>query len=517
MKTPCLQLVPILLSCAAFAASAAIHYVDVASPAPASPYATWATAATTIQDAVDAAVAGDQILVTNGLYKVGAQVVVGAMSNRVAVTKPVTVQSVNGPNVTIIQGYQVPGTTNGDSAVRCVYLTYGASLVGFTLTNGATRATGFPRDEQSGGGVACAGFSSVVSNCVITGNAAFMFGGGAIYGTLANCILNGNLEIWNSAWPGGGGGAAYSTLLSCTLSGNRGYHGGGAYSATLTNCTLTGNSGIHGGGADSSTLSGSALTGNSASYAGGASRGTLNNCTVTGNSAVYYGGGAEESTLNNCIIYFNNADYSPIYGNYYNANLAYCCTAPAPQSGLGNFTNAPLFADLAAGNLRLQPPSPCINAGLNAYASSPVDLDGSPRIVGGTVDVGAYEFQTPASIVSYAWLQQYGLPMDGSADFADSDGDGMVNWQEWIAGTNPTNAASVLRMLPPANTASGARLIWTSVSDRTYFIERATNLSDAPAFSLLQSNLAGLDGFTAYTDTNALRVGPFFYRVRVTR
>jgi hypothetical protein len=39
----------------------------------------------------------------------------------------------------------------------------------------------------------------------------------------------------------------------------------------------------------------------------------------------------------------------------------------------------------------LQANSPCINAGNNGYVVSATDLDGNPRIVGGTVDVGAYE------------------------------------------------------------------------------------------------------------------------------
>jgi hypothetical protein len=182
---------------------------------------------------------------------------------------------------------------------------------------------------------------------------------------------------------------------------------------------------------------------------------------------------------------------------------------------VGNFDTPPQFVDQAGGNLRLQSNSPCINAGLNAYAPAGLDLDGQPRIVGGTVDVGAYEFQAPTSLLSYAWLQQYGLPVDGSADYADPDGDGLNNWQEWRAGTDPTDPLSVLHLLTPVPGPSGVTVSWLSVSNRTYFLERSTNLSVAPIFLTLSSNIVGQAGSTMLTDTNAAGIGPVFYRVGV--
>jgi hypothetical protein len=180
-----------------------------------------------------------------------------------------------------------------------------------------------------------------------------------------------------------------------------------------------------------------------------------------------------------------------------------------------NTTNAPLF--VSAFDFHLLSNSPCINSGNNAYVAGTTDLDGNPRVVGGTVDIGAYEYQTPSSVVSYAYLQRYGLPTDGSIDFADLDGTAFNVYQDWIAGLNPTNPASVLAMQTPvvASGASGLIVSWQSVSGISYFIQRTTNVFEQPAFSTIQNNIAGQSSYTSYTDTTATNGGPYFYRVGV--
>jgi hypothetical protein len=443
-----------------------VHYVTLGSTNPVAPFATWETAAGDIQSAVDAAsLPGAVVMVSDGVYDAGGRVVDGLMTNRVVVSKPLTLKSLNGPAATWIVGNQVPGTTNGDGAIRCVYLSAGAVLSGFTLTNGATRKLGDVEHEQKGGGVWCPSTAEVITNCVLARNSSFERGGGVYGGTLNHCILRDNSSKY----------------------------GGGVFGSLLTGCLLTGNSGSMNGGA--------------ARYS------VLNNCTLTGNYSKS-GGAADSTWLNNCISYFNTASGSTASPNYSGLPVNFCCTTPLPAGGLGNFTNAPLLVDLGGGDLHLQTNSPCINAGRNAYVSIATDLDGQPRISGGTVDVGAYEFQLPSSVISYAWLQSYGLPTDGTADYIDSDSDGMNNWQEWIADTCPIDSNSAFRILTPVANLSPVTLTWQSTTNRTYWLQRALNSTTPLCFTCLASNIPGGSGTTSFSDTNA-PAGVSLYRVGV--
>jgi hypothetical protein len=94
------QLIPVFFLSCALQTPAAVSYVDLNSTNPASPYTNWMTAATNIQEAIEAATDGDMVRVTNGMYRFGRRVVYGALTNRIAVTKAVAIESLNGPLAT---------------------------------------------------------------------------------------------------------------------------------------------------------------------------------------------------------------------------------------------------------------------------------------------------------------------------------------------------------------------------------------------------------------------------------
>lgn len=91
----------------------------------------------------------------------------------------------------------------------------------------------------------------------------------------------------------------------------------------------------------------------------------------------------------------------------------------------------------------------------------------------------------------------------------DSDGDGMSNGAELIAGTNPLDGNSVLRIL---SLTTGNLLTWSSVSGLTYQVEFTTNL--AASFATLASGLGATQSTAMFYDSQATN-GARFYRIKV--
>ena len=444
-----------------------VHYVAPLSPSPTPPYSSWETAARTIQEAVDAAtIPGALVLVTNGVYRTGGRVTRGTLPNRVAVTLPIHLESVNGASNTVIQGSPTPSET------RCLYLRNGASVAGFTLTGGTTLYPSGPtwtNVDSLGAGVWAETQDCLLSRCVLSSNFSGLCGGGVAGGTLEACRLEGN-QAGNDA-----GGASGSILRNCLVHGNTSGYGGGAEASVLVGCTVTGNE-------------------------------------ASDSDGCYSTGGATRCVLTNCIVMFNSC------GNIDQSTAYHSCITPLPGEGYGNVALDPLFVDPDSNDYRLQPGSPCINAGDPVTDPLPpvADLAGLPRIAGGTVDMGAFEFQSPASAISYAWLQGHQLPTDGSADLQDPDADGMSTLDEWRAGTDPNNAASALRILAVSPGPSGVDLVWSSEEGRRYLVEGAPALENPVRFRLLRAGIRGMAGRgTLLAPVIPGTEGKMFYRIRL--
>jgi len=365
------------------------YYVDAANGNDANDGSSWATAKQTIQNAVDniGDVPGNQVIVTNGVYDLGGAVIPGfTLTNRVCITKAITVRSVNGPEVTIIAGAPGSNGSNDVDAIRGVFLDGGATLSGFTITNGYTCASGSEIYDQSGGGLWMT-TNCTASNVVVSGCRAHDYGGGVMFyqgGGLHNSTISGNTVVTF-----GGGGAYFEgpggRIHNSKLHGNTARElGGGVFMKTgteLNNCLITGN--------------GTAMSGGGAFIDLG---GTLNNCTLSGNNA-NDGGGVHLvgevglfATVNNSIVFGNTASnaWNDILSEGNNPIRNTCASDGVTNGVNGCVTNNPLMnADFT-----LKAASPCHNAGNNTYAPTnvtPVDLAGNARIAFGTVDMGAYE------------------------------------------------------------------------------------------------------------------------------
>jgi hypothetical protein len=147
------------------------------------------------------------------------------------------------------------------------------------------------------------------------------------------------------------------------------------------------------------------------------------------------------------------------------------------------------------------------------YVKDGVDIDpvGQDR---GWVDMFSAPLQ---SVLPSEWLSQFGLPTDGSADYIDSDNDGLSNWEEWMTGTVPTNSLSLLKIeaLTSESGSGQFNIRWQSVPGKYYWVGSCENLTEPIFFTPFVSNVLGQAESTMVLDTRPAASGSRFYRVGV--
>ncbi|UCG60015.1 MAG: right-handed parallel beta-helix repeat-containing protein [Phycisphaerales bacterium] len=421
-----------------------------------------------IQAAIDAAVSGDTVIVSDGFYR-------GEGNRGLDFDgKAITLQSRNGPLACIIdcqkrgRGFYFHNREGHSSIVD-----------GFTITNGA---------ESQGAGVYCYNRSTpTIINCIIRGNSANSQGGGMCCSynsgaALANCIIRDN-----SAEYVGGGVYCYDSTLSIVdsaiINNTSGSYGAGLYSGesslTLTSSTLDGNAaGYNGGGLyceRSSPIIANCTFGNNTANSRGAgiycsydTSPLVTNCTFSGNVAENDAGGIycgydTAAVIVNSIFHGNSnhaiyQDYSwetnPVIayclfnnnpdGDIWHANTGESLTGASQINALpGADNNIDGSPDFAFGDdSHLMVGSACIDRGTNDPPGGllATDKDGNARLIDGNgdsvaiVDIGAYEYspQLPAIALSPTQLEfvreKDGAEPDSQVLRIRNSGGAVLNW-----------------------------------------------------------------------------------------
>ncbi|MBO0935112.1 hypothetical protein J2I47_01000 [Fibrella sp. HMF5335] len=411
----------------------------------------WAASTNNLQGAINASSAGDMIWVAVGTYKPtngsdrtlsfsmedGVAIYGGFRGNEQTLSqRPAVNPIVGGPSGTTLSGdIGTPGDPT-DNSFHVISnrgntrtgLTSTAILDGFVITagNAVTTNTSNPNADpnNSGGGIYNRSMGGVCSptirNCLFQRNFALFGAGGANDGfgqgtanpQLINCLFQ-----TNTAFASGGGlfnngnqGQSDPVVVNCLFRANEAFSSGGAMynfgvsgtsDPVMVNCGFLANRAPFGAGLYSDARD-------------GRSRPQVINCSFRDNAATQQGGamysaagllGVSRPVLTNSV-FWDNGGANTFVNNEASITTAYCLFEPTVTgytAGTGNLTNVTTSPFAGAGSLALTNCSPAINAGnpasqtvvsgpFSATALPTTDLANTPRIVGGRVDMGAFEY-----------------------------------------------------------------------------------------------------------------------------
>lgn len=371
----------------------------------------------TINAGIAASRLGVELVVLPGVYKTGGLLhggaaVVGAatpaLRNRVVVPAGFTLKSRDGAATTIIEGEPDPNTEGcGPKAVRCVFLETGSKICGFTLRGGYTCDNSIGNMEDTyGAAVLGRGYASGtrVVDCIVTGNTGCRGGGGG-YTIFDRCIV-----ATNVATAFGSAGifcSAFNSYFAESI-GPRVLD----YPTEVVNCTF---------GEGCLNSKGGAATYQIYSMAD----------VVTADSKivnVLIAGATTTATVDLSKI--------PVRNFVVPAGMGYIYGEDA--SGLvTNLTLAAITTGYDADRRPISAEAAGVDIGFGTDAVGDVDLSGNRRVMNGTVDVGAYE---------YDWKGEYAKSLGRRVTVTDASGtlkmsDGRVVFRngdemsvEWASG-----------------------------------------------------------------------------------
>jgi len=278
----------------------------------------------TIQEAIDAAVNGDTVLVAAGTY----------VENIDFLGKAITVKSSDGPESTIIDGGNPPNpdfksvvTFNDGEGLDSV-------LEGFTLANGVGAYIEIPIGwAYCGGGVYCGGSSPTITGNRIVNNSGYGGVGGGIHCNNSSPTIKNNTIAFNGQFIGQGGGIGcwYDSsplIMNNVIIMNEAYCTGGGIDCFLSSPTITNNT---------VALNYSPFTGSDVSL------------------TCYY------SVITNNIIWNDSNGALFVEGPQ---GIQYC-NVSGGYPGVGNIDADPLFVNPANGDFHLMFNSPCRGSGNN--------------------------------------------------------------------------------------------------------------------------------------------------------